>query len=81
MKVVYELDVECSCPVDNKGDMYQCTLTSTKPIPVENILSVVAKHQQLKVFQEVLAESLSRELFCNVRLVGYHSGVRVTVDA
>lgn len=81
MKILYELTVECGCPVDGGGDIYQCSLTATKPIPVESILSVVSKCRDLQVFQEVLADRLSRELLCGVRLVGYHSGVKVTVDA
>lgn len=81
MKVVYELSVECGCPVDDKGDVYQCFLTSTKPIPVEHILLVVEVYKNTKMFQEHLAESLSRDLFCEVKLIGYHSGIKVTVSA
>lgn len=81
MKVKYELVVESGCPVDGLGDVYQCTLISNKPIAVETILEVVTRYKDNLIFQEELAEQLARELFCNVELVGYHSGVKVTVIA
>ncbi len=81
MKVKYELTVQSNCPVDYKGDIYNCCLTSDKPIPVETILEAIKKYNNEFLFQENIAEELSRDLCCVVELVGYHSGVKVTVIA
>lgn len=81
MKVTYHLTVECNCPVDNLPDAYGCRITSYKPIPVEHILSVVQSYKDVFIFQEDLTENLSRLLKASVITEGYHSGVKVTVEA
>ena len=81
MKIKYTFKVEALCPVDHKGDVYECILRSEKPIPVERILECVQQYKTLELFQEDLAYNLSRQLFCKVELVGYHSGVKVRVVA
>lgn len=81
MKVKYHLSIESNCPVDGQGDFYECCLTSDKPLAVEQILEVVKDYKNRCLFQEHLAEELSRKLLCKVKLVGYHSGVKVSVKA
>ena len=81
MKIEYTLKIEALCPIDHKGDVYDCTLYSDKPIPVEHILEFVQQYKTVELFQEDLANSLSRLLFCTVELVGYHSGIKTRVIA
>jgi hypothetical protein len=81
VKIEYTLKVEALCPVDHKGDIYDCTLRSDKPIAVERILKCVRQYSEAELFQEELADTLARQLFCTVELVGYHSGVKVKVVA
>jgi hypothetical protein len=76
MKVEYELDVKAVCPVDDKPDVYLCTVRSNRTIPVEEILATAERYNRSKVFQEDLTASLCRDLQAEVETIGSHSGVR-----
>lgn len=79
MKTTHRLQVKAVCPVDNKSDVYDCRIVTSRIIPVEDILAAVDAVKEEKVFQEVLCERLARELACEVTLVGIHSGVSTEV--
>jgi NADPH-dependent 7-cyano-7-deazaguanine reductase QueF len=81
VKVTYTLSIKSNCPVDLMPDAYDCSIVSDKAIPVEFILETVDKFSGSFEFQEKLAETLSRELCASVSLVGWHSGVKVVVEA
>tara|TARA_R100001129_G_scaffold181505_1_gene160882 strand:- start:476 stop:718 length:243 start_codon:yes stop_codon:yes gene_type:complete len=79
MLVKYSLEMPASCPVDNLADLYEVEITSTKVIPVEDILMAVETINQ-KDFQENITLALSREIPAKVKTTGYHSGVKVVCE-
>lgn len=81
MRNTYELEITCSCPVDDDPDVYHLTVTSRRTIPVENILKAVEKLREDNLFQEELTQRLHRRINACVTLVGYHSGVKTTTTA
>jgi len=81
MNVNYTLNIKSNCPIDFKPDVYECQIFSDKGISVEEILIVTKKYEDLFMFQEALTEDLSRDLCAKVITVGWHSGVRVVVEA
>lgn len=79
MRVTHTLTIEASCPVDNKLDVYECTIEASRTIPVEDILKATADLP--KAFQEDITATLARTLGATVRTVGWHSGVKTEVVA
>ena len=79
MLVKYSLEMHASCPVDNLADLYEVEITSTKVIPVEDILMAVETINQ-KDFQENITLALSREIPAKVKTTGYYSGVKVVCE-
>lgn len=79
MTCEYSLDAKALCPVDGKPDVYRVFVRASRTIPVEEILSAVAKYAGEKVFQETLTAALHRDLAAEVETVGYHSAVRTVV--
>lgn len=77
----YETRIVAACPVDDKPDVYDATFISDDTVQVERILEAVAKYATEKAYQEVITADLARELRCRVITVGYHSGVKTTVEA
>ena len=76
MRVTHSLQITAICPVDDKPDVYECFITAKRVVKVEDILKAVQETSTMKVYQEDLCQELHRRLACEVRLVGYHSGVR-----
>lgn len=74
----YEVEVTCVCPVDDLPDVYQLTITSRRTIPVEDILAVVAGFREKRMYQEDLCQAIHRRVNASCRVIGYHSGVRVS---
>ena len=81
MKCTYDTRIVAACPVDDRPDVYEVTLESDGTIEVERILAAIARYATEKKFQEDITAELARELRCNVRTVGWHSGVKTTVIA
>lgn len=81
MKVAYELRVQCNCPVDGRGDVYDVTIVSDRTIFCEKINEVTAALSSERIPQEELTDRLHRELRAEVTTVGWHSGVKVTATA
>lgn len=79
MRVTHTLQITAVCPVDDKSDVYECVVTARRVIPVEDILKAADEVKGMKVYQEDLCQELHRRLACEVRLTGYHSGVRTEV--
>lgn len=77
----YETRIVAACPVDGKTDVYDATFISDDTIKCERILEATQKYATEKAFQEVITADLARELRCTVVTVGYHSGVKTTVEA
>ena len=79
MRVTHSLEIKSICPVDNKPDVCKCVITTERIIPVEDILAAAKEVEDTKAYQENICQELHRRLSCQVRLVGYHSGVRTEV--
>lgn len=77
----YETRIVAACPVDDKPDVYEATFISDDTVQVERILEAVAKYATEKAYQEIITADLARQLRCRVITVGYHSGVKTTVEA
>lgn len=77
----YETRLVAACPVDDKPDVYDVTFESADTIPVERILEAMQPYAERKAYQEDITAELARELKCHVTSVGYHSGVKTTVQA
>ena len=79
MLVIHKLEIVAICPVDQKPDVYACTVEAHRVISVEDILAESKKLKELEMFQEDICQELHRSLACKVTLVGHHSGVRTEV--
>lgn len=79
MRVTHSLQITAICPVDEKPDVYECIITAKRVIKVEDILAAASDVKSMKAYQEDICQELHRRLACEVRLVGYHSGVRTEV--
>ena len=79
MKVTHEIEVRGLCPVDLSFDVYQVKISSMKIVKVEEIISVV-NALKWPLYQEEMTQKLAEELQCSVCSVGYHSGVKTTVE-
>jgi hypothetical protein len=81
MICTYQTRIVAACPVDDKPDVYDATFISDDTIRCEDILAAVARYATEKAYQEIITADLSRELRCRVITVGFHSGVKTTVEA
>jgi len=81
MLVRHEFQIEATCPVDGKPDLYDAVLETTCLVYVEDILAALIEVRSLKVPQERLTADLARKLGGTLTTVGYHSGVKTTVTA
>lgn len=79
MLITHTLQVVAVCPVDGKPDVYECTVLTSRIIPVEEIVAAVVALKDRKAYQEDVCQELHRQLACEVKLVGYHSGVKTEV--
>lgn len=79
MIVEHTLEVVAICPVDRKPDIYQCTIRSSRTIPVETILKAAAKLRRKRLYQEDVTRELHRTLAAHVETIGWHSGVQTRV--
>lgn len=77
----YETTIVAACPSDGKPDVYEATFISDDTIMCERILEATRGWATVKAFQETMTADLARELRCKVITVGYHSGVKTTVEA
>lgn len=77
----YETRIVAACPADGKPDVYDATFISDDTIQCERIIEAIAPYATEKAFQEVITADLARSLRCRVITVGYHSGVKTTVEA
>lgn len=77
--ITHETKVFGRCPVDGKVDSYDVTITTRRFIKVEDILATIDEIQS-PVFQEAMTQLLADKLGCNVRSVGYHTGVKTTCE-
>lgn len=76
MKVKYSLYISPTCPVDKKNDRYLCEIYSDRATPVEKILEVVEDANCLEAYQEQITDFIARRLGCEVKTLGYHSGIK-----
>lgn len=81
MICTYQTRIIATCPTDGRPDVYEATLVSEATIEVERILEAIAPYATEAAFQEGITASLARALRCKVVTVGYHSGVKTTVEA
>lgn len=79
MLITHTLQITAICPIDEKPDVYECVITTSRIIPVEEIIKAVDGLKNTKAFQEEICQDLHRQLACEVKLVGYHSGVKTEV--
>lgn len=77
----YETKIVAACPMDGGPDLYDATFESDDTIRCEDIIAAVGKYATEKAFQEIITADLARSLRCRVTTVGYHSGVKTTVQA
>lgn len=77
----YEVRIVTACPSDGKPDVYDATFISEATIMCEAIVEATQKYAIEKAYQEVITADLARALCCKVITVGYHSGVKTTVEA
>lgn len=81
MKVSHRLQIECRCPSDKGGDLYEAEITVERVLPVERILKLSKRAKKKTMYQEDLAVWLARRLNAKVKLTGSHYGVRTVVEA
>jgi uncharacterized membrane protein YkvA (DUF1232 family) len=81
MICTYQTKIVAACPVDQKPDVYEATFISDDTIRCEDILAAIGKYASEKAYQEAITAALARDLRCRVITVGYHSGVKTTVEA
>jgi heterodisulfide reductase subunit C len=79
MKVEHTLEVTATCPIDDRPDVYRCTIRARRVITVESILDAVRRVGDRKLYQEELTQELHRAINCEVETIGWHSGVRTRV--
>jgi hypothetical protein len=79
MKVTHEMTFARRCPVDDALDQYELRVETTRTVKVEDILAAIEALPE-KAFQEDITTTLAAKLGCSVTTVGYHSGVKTTVE-
>lgn len=79
MLVTHEIQVYGRCPVDGASDSYDVSISTRKLLKVEDIIAVIAA-LEWPLFQEEMTQQLADKLGCNVRSVGYHSGIKTTCE-
>jgi hypothetical protein len=82
MKCKYEYEVRAQCPCNTSDtDVYQFTIDSESIILVEKIAEFFDKHaKNQNVFQEDLTQKCAVTLGARVTSVGWHHGIKVTVN-
>ena len=75
----YTTSVRALCPVDKKPDTYMLEFTHNATVFVEHIIACVKTYESEEITQEDLTQNLSRDVGCNVKSVGWHSGVKTEV--
>jgi hypothetical protein len=68
----YELEAMCTCPADQKGDMYRVTIKSQRMLWTDKIGAAVARLATKVIPQEEYTTELARELGAHVETVGVH---------
>lgn len=82
MKVTHRLQVACTCPSDELGDVYDVVVEADRLILVEEILKLAEEAEHKKVYQEDLCVEWARKLRARVTMTGSHFGlVTTTVQA
>lgn len=81
MQVKHTLTMVAKCPVDSKPDRYTVEVTSDRVIKVEDILDACKGYEVKAAYQEQITVELARTLNCEVKTVGFHSGVKTEVVA
>jgi len=81
MQCKYETRIVAACPMDGQPDVYDAIFISDDTIKCEHILEAIAPYAVDKAFQEAITADLARKLRCRVVTIGYHSGVKTTVEA
>lgn len=81
MKITYERQITCRCPVDNSTDVYDMRIESDDIIRVEAINALVVQIRDEPTLQEDLTQRFANELDAVVTTIGHHSGVKTTVTA
>jgi len=79
MRCKYTTSVRALCPVDKKPDVYTVEFTHDLTVFVEHIIACVKTYESEEITQEDLTQNLSRDVGCNVKSVGWHSGVKTEV--
>jgi hypothetical protein len=79
MLVTHEIQVYGRCPVDSASDSYEVSISTRRMLKVEDIIAVIAA-LEWPLFQEEMTQQLADKLGCNVRSVGYHSGIKTTCE-
>ncbi len=76
----YTFELRARCPVKPEiVDVYTATLRTDKAmILVEDILKAAKEVEGNAIYQEELTLVFATKFECECRLVGYHSGVRIT---
>lgn len=81
MKCRYETRLVAACPANGDVDLYFVAVESDAMVPCERILEEVRKLTGVRRYQEDITSVLAEALACRVTTVGYHSGVKTTVEA
>lgn len=72
---IYEYDFSASCPNDGESIKYRLEIECEEMIMAEHIVEIC---NQAHGYQENIAKELKQKISGNIKLIGTHSGVRIT---
>jgi hypothetical protein len=78
MITTHRFTATCSCPVDGLPDVYRVTVTTSRILPVEEILAAIQEIGRERIYQEEFTARLARRLAAAVETAGHHSGIETT---
>ena len=74
----YHFELHGKCPVDDTHNVYEVELKSKFFIPCEDIVDFIKDHSLLIIYQEPLSGKIKEKFTdCEVKVTGYHSGIKV----
>jgi hypothetical protein len=77
MDITYKFMAVAKCPRADMLDFYECQLTTDEMVECETIAKTVLELSGEILFQEELAERLSKVFLVSVEVKGVHSGITV----
>jgi len=78
MRVVHQIEVRATCPVNGDADLYRCwVVVRDRVLKCEDVAEAVADLTREPVFQESLTQALADRLRAKVKTVGRHTAGNV----